>query len=150
MWSDGCWCAQGGGIADYVNNELGNAPDLRDDHEYSTRLFYDLLYFITIIVLALNMIFGIILDTFGQLREEATERRSLMENFCFVCQLPKEHFDEHIRTTTARSGSGFAYHVKHEHNMWDYLCFLIYLKDKDPMDYNGVESYVAEYVEPVL
>lgn len=68
---------QGGGIADYVNNELGNAADLRDNHEHSTRLFYDLLYFITIIVLALNMIFGIILGKLEAEKNPANTRESL-------------------------------------------------------------------------
>lgn len=28
--------------------------------------------------------------------------------------------------------------------MWHYLFFIVYLKDKNPVEYTGIESYVSE------
>lgn len=36
----------------------------------------------------------------------------------------------------------FEEHVKKEHNMWDYLKFIVLLKVKDPTEFTGPESYV--------
>ena len=32
--------------------------------------------------------------------------------------------------------------MKHEHNMWDYIYFYMYLERIDISDHNAVESYV--------
>lgn len=42
---------------------------------------------------------------------------------------------------------GFFYHVKIEHNLWNYLFFISYLKDKETTEYSGFESYVAEKLD---
>ena len=31
--------------------------------------------------------------------------------------------------------------------MWNYLFYIAYLKDKDPTEYTGIESYVADKVD---
>lgn len=36
----------------------------------------------------------------------------------------------------------FEEHLKKEHNMWDYLKFIVLLKVKDPTEFTGPESYV--------
>ena len=41
-------------------------------------------------------------------------------------------------------GTGFENHIKNDHNMWKYLYFLVYLKERDFDDYSGGESYVFE------
>ena len=30
-----------------------------------------------------------------------------------------------------------------DHNLWNYIFYLAYLDKKDPMDYNGIESYIS-------
>jgi hypothetical protein len=44
-------------------------------------------------VILLNVIFGIIIDTFSALREEKDEREYVTENFCFACGIEKVVFD---------------------------------------------------------
>jgi len=39
---------------------------------------------------------------------------------------------------------GFQEHIKKHHYMWNYLFFIVYLQDKDPVEYTGIESYVSE------
>ena len=42
--------------------------------ESTGRYFYDLLFFVVVSVLLLNLIFGIIIDTFSSLRENANQQ----------------------------------------------------------------------------
>ena len=64
----------GGGIGDYISGTLGNAPSVASTGPYAYRLVFDLLFFVIVIVLLLNIIFGIIIDTFGSLREQQNEK----------------------------------------------------------------------------
>lgn len=41
----------------------------------------------------------------------------------------------------------FEEHIKEEHNMWHYLCFIVLVKVKDSTEYTGPESYVAEMIQ---
>ena len=47
------------------------------------RTMFDLMFFIIVLVLLLNIIFGIILDTFSDLREKAKEQNEDMTRFVF-------------------------------------------------------------------
>lgn len=42
---------------------------------------------------------------------------------------------------------GFLYHVKIEHNLWNYIFFISYLKNKEKTEYTGFESYIANKLE---
>ena len=152
----------GGGIADHIKGDLGHEPIFSDNSHFTSRIVYDVVFFVFISVLLLNIIFGIIIDTFGNLREIQAEELRLRTSFCFICGLPKELFDARanavVRAKSGRdAGSGgsdhsqreqlnFAGHIRREHHMWDYLFFLLYLKEKPSCNYTGLESYLAELV----
>ena len=93
-------------------------------------------YYIIVITILLNVIFGIIIDTFGQLRTDAAAKRASMENVCFICGVDRFTFDT--------QGGGFRRHVTEDHNMWSYLYMIVHLREKEPTEYNGWEQYVAD------
>jgi hypothetical protein len=137
----------GGGIADYISFELGYQPFQTgstwwDTNQYTFRTVYDLLYFIAVTILLLNIIFGIILDEFSKLREEKQERDDLQTNYCFVCEIEKGDFDDEASKRKPAESGGFHRHITSEHNMWDYVFYLIYLEGKDETEYTGAETYV--------
>lgn len=105
---------------------------------YFVRFFYDLLIFIIVNIILLNLIFGIIIDAFADLRSKKTEADENIRNYCTICSLESEPFEKH--------GNGFAHHIEHEHNLWNYIFFVYGLKKKDPTEYTGMESYVADMV----
>ncbi len=39
---------------------------------------------------------------------------------------------------------GFEYHLRQEHNVYSYVFYISYLRQKDPTEYSGIESYVSE------
>ena len=38
----------------------------------------------------------------------------------------------------SQEGNGFLDHIRNDHNMWKYLYFLVYLKERDYEDYSGI------------
>lgn len=84
----------------------------------------------------LNIIFGIIIDTFKFLRLENEKRRESDQNICFVCSLD--------RVKLEKSGKDFKQHVTQDHHMWNYLYYFYFLRKKDQTEYDGIESYVFE------
>jgi len=140
----------GGGVGDYMSNELGWSPNLSGDSFLETggilgRMFFDLAFFIIVLVLLLNIIFGIILDTFSNLRETAKEQLEQKQGRCFICGVDKNDIDEAFQKRGI--GKGFEeQHVAHEHNMWDYLSFLMHLQHKDSTEYTGAETFVGNCV----
>ena len=65
------------------------ASTVHSDGSYAQRTVFDLLFFIVVLVLLLNIIFGIVLDTFATMREESNERKAIEEGYCFICMNPK-------------------------------------------------------------
>lgn len=53
------------------------------------RIIYDLSFFVVLIIIVLNLIFGVIIDTFGDLRGEKNEKEDILKNTCFICGLER-------------------------------------------------------------
>jgi len=124
----------GGGMADFLPKR-----SITDTLNFSLRFFFDLSFFVIVIIILLNVIFGIIIDTFAAMREETESKQADMKNNCFICSIDRYTFD--------RQGTPFEIHIKEEHNMWKYLYYLVYLKTKDATELTGLESYVMNLVE---
>ena len=48
-------------------------------------MIYDLLFFFIVIIIVLNLIFGVIIDTFADLRSEKQQKDEILRNSCFIC-----------------------------------------------------------------
>lgn len=105
---------------------------------FAARVIYDLLFFFIVIIIVLNLIFGVIIDTFADLRSEKQQKELILKNTCFICGLNRSAFDN--KTVS------FEEHIKSEHNMWHYLYFIVLVKVKDPTEFTGPESYVHAMV----
>eukprot|EP01061_Rhynchopus_euleeides_P047402 TRINITY_DN9485_c2_g1_i1.p1 TRINITY_DN9485_c2_g1~~TRINITY_DN9485_c2_g1_i1.p1 ORF type:complete len:443 (+),score=233.20 TRINITY_DN9485_c2_g1_i1:103-1431(+) len=118
----------GGGIGD-----LMQPPDW--SHPYAAaRTLFDFLFFVVVIVILLNIIFGVIIDTFAELRSEKQKIEEAIRSRCFICGIESSQFD--------RKAVGFEHHIKNDHNMWNYIFFIHHLQKKDPDEFTGQESYV--------
>ena len=113
-----------------------------EDHHWTGHLIFNLTFFIIIGALLLNMVTGVIVDTFSELREDEKERRDKLNNVCFICGIERAKMDE------LGAGNDFEEHIRHHHDRWSYFYFLHYIWHmRDPMEYNGVESYVDNCVK---
>ena len=52
---------------------------------FVARVVYDLLFFFIVIIIVLNLIFGVIIDTFADLRSEKQQKEEILKNTCFIC-----------------------------------------------------------------
>ncbi|RHY85503.1 hypothetical protein DYB37_001865 [Aphanomyces astaci] len=135
----------GGGIGDYLTSGLNHPPNINVRMAYWLRILYDLSFFVLVIVLLLNIIFGITIDTFGDLRTETNEREDLKRNQCFVCGLSRDVFDNHYMQLGI--SNGFDKHITQDHNMWSYLYFIVHLQSLSLVECTGPEAYVKCLLE---
>ncbi|VDP51034.1 unnamed protein product [Schistosoma curassoni] len=111
----------------------------KTDASFLFRTIYDLSFFVIVIVIILNLIFGVIVDTFAALRQEKQNSEELNKNHCCVCGLHRSAFDH--------SNTSFDEHVEVDHNVWHYIYFIIYLRTKLTDDLTGLEIYIDKLIK---
>nr|XP_036227360.1 ryanodine receptor isoform X21 [Bactrocera oleae] len=117
----------GGGIGDEIGDPDG------DDYEVY-RIIFDITFFFFVIIILLAIIQGLIIDAFGELRDQLESVKENMESNCFICGMGKDFFDI--------VPHGFDTHVQKEHNLANYMFFLMHLINKPDTEYTGQETYV--------
>lgn len=113
------------------------------DINLAPRAVLDISFFMVVMTILLNVIFGIIIDTFGSLREEKDNRESVTVNFCFVCGIDKQTFDR----AATDGADGFRRHIRFDHCMWNYLKFAIFIWEQDKDDDDGLEQFVRRSID---
>uniref|UniRef100_A0A8C4QC96 Ryanodine receptor 2b (cardiac) n=1 Tax=Eptatretus burgeri TaxID=7764 RepID=A0A8C4QC96_EPTBU len=117
----------GGGIGDEIEDPAGDEYELY-------RMIFDITFFFFVIVILLAIIQGLIIDAFGELRDQQEQVKEDMETKCFICGMGNDYFDT--------APHGFETHTLQEHNLANYMFFLMYLINKDETEHTGQESYV--------
>jgi hypothetical protein len=112
------------------------------DHDLDERWILDFLYFVVVLIVLLNVIFGIIIDTFSDLRSKKEERLSDTAEVCFICGIDKQVFDR-----ASDKPNGFQEHIKKDHNMWAYYYFIVFIWEQDKDDDDGMELYVRNCID---
>lgn len=64
------------------------------DYKLNWKSLWDFLYFFVIITLLFEIISGIIIDTFGLLRDEEDERKKNKRDFCLICSIDRATIDK--------------------------------------------------------
>lgn len=122
----------GGGIGDYTQQiQYQDEPQ-----KYAIKIVFDLSFFLVVKIILYNILFGIIIDTFAQLREQKNTMESDKNNRCFICDFERFTFDK-------ESEGGFVRHISKDHNLWYYVYYIVHLQSKETTDYTGIESYVS-------
>ncbi|KAF0686011.1 Aste57867_22165 [Aphanomyces stellatus] len=129
----------GGSIGFFMTVTLDNPPNVSDRSQFWSRIVFDVVFYLFAVIM-LNIIFGITIDTFSDLRTEASERDDRKRNQCFVCGLPRDAYDNHY--IQLGIPNGFDKHIAEEHNMWNYLYFLVHVNSKELIECSGPEAYV--------
>ena len=128
----------------YKNNALGGflstqVPAIVQNSTFKVnwgRFFFDLIFFIAVPTLLVNIISGIIIDNFGERRSKRDELREYQQSRCFVCG----KLDNDI--------SDFSHHTKFIHNCWDYVYYIGILKNTDFKDLkDSTDIYVKKMIE---
>ncbi|KRX28175.1 Ryanodine receptor 44F [Trichinella nelsoni] len=122
----------GGGIGDELQSPYG-------DEREAWRILFDMTFHFFIIIILLAIMQGLIIDAFGDLRDQQESAQDKLESNCFICDIGKDFFE--------RLPHGFDHHTTKEHNLAYYLFFLMHLINKDDTEYTGQETYVWELYE---
>lgn len=77
-------------LSPVLPNKLGDAgpsldASLLQESLFPARVVYDLLFFFIVIIIVLNLIFGVIIDTFADLRSEKQKKEEILKTTCFIC-----------------------------------------------------------------
>ncbi|KAK3233488.1 hypothetical protein CYMTET_56220 [Cymbomonas tetramitiformis] len=109
------------------------------DFAHHARNFYNVLFSLVWQLVLLNVITGLIIDAFMTVRLEEQEKEMDTQQYCFICS-----FDHSVLDSLPNSS--FEKHVQDAHNPWMYVCFMVYLNEKDKTDYSGFESYIYNHL----
>ncbi|GMH85943.1 hypothetical protein TL16_g10388 [Triparma laevis f. inornata] len=115
--------------------------DVADPTVWRNRMLYDITFFVVLGVLLFDVVTGIILDTFGELREEVNDRADKMENETYISGITREKIEE-----LEGNAVDFTQVNQQHQDKWNYLYFLIYLNNKETSEMNGAEAFVHKAV----
>ena len=96
------------------------------------RFIHDLLFFWLLEAMMLHIIYGIIIDSFGELRQAHYLIEKDIANNCFICNVEKDECE--------KNNKSFKEHCENVHNIWDYAFYMITLRMADPQNLNSVNS----------
>ncbi len=127
-------------VTRYGLSSAGGAGDIMY-HTLGSRYLLDLTFFLVVLIVVLNLIFGIIINAFSSLREESKARIANTTETCFICGIDNQTFDR-----ASSVGDGFKTHIKYEHHVWNYLYYIFFLWEQDKDDDDGLEQYIRRCV----
>lgn len=84
-----------------------------------------------------NIITSLIIDAFLSIRLQQQESQTEALNMCFICGFDRLMLDDCRRCS-------FAEHTAAVHNPWHYMCYFMYVMEKNSSERTGLESYVHQ------
>jgi len=130
------------GVTPPQNSSDPNFPF--DQEHFYGRVVFDLSFFVLITTIGMNILFGIIVDTFGALRDQVHERETYKKRTTFISSLERSDIDKSARAVGIPSG--FDYLENDRQNQWNYMNFIFYLKRKDKINYAGPETLINKLI----
>ena len=124
---------QDGGIGTYLDKSLeeGYVPYSLKSY-FNVRFFFDLLFFLLILLIIFQMFLSTIIDYFNETRENTEDFQRGLETKCIVCGLEREK----IEKLYSHDKNAFDNHINIYHNAFNYIYYLMYLQSsakKDPI-----------------
>merc|ERR1719198_1563614 len=103
---------------------VGNAMDsvsYQDGLTYADRVLFGIVFFFLLGVILFDIVTGLIIDTFSNLREDTANRLAYMLNTAFISDLERADYEEH--------GPDFKFDkLNADQNTWNYVYFMAYLR----------------------
>ena len=121
----------GGGIGDVLGEQ-----GFDNVSAYYLRWITDMVFYITVILLLLNMINGVIVSTFSQIREMSQQKEDDINNKCFICNIERKIFE--------KKKKDFLKHQEEEHNLTHYIMFFIYVLRISEKDLDADQTFIVD------
>jgi len=112
---------------------------LKNKKHYIIRLILDDLFFLLIVIIMIDMVFGIIINSFDELRHRNQKYHKDKKNICYICHSNRDSLEK-VRIN-------FKEHVKKTHCLWNYVEYMISLKMKDIHDLNDANQLIREKID---
>jgi hypothetical protein len=123
-----------GGIGDFSGYK-----SFSDTKNYWGNFIFNWIFYFTIVLIMINIVNGIIVDTFQDLREQSSLKLDSLTNVCYICSLNRSKFEI--------NGLNYTKHIKGEHNLLNYFHYLIKVKSADENDLNSLDYQVLNYMK---
>ena len=122
---------QDGGIGTYLDKSLEkNYVPYSVPAYFNLRFFFDLLFFLVILLLIFQMFLSIIIDYFNETRENNEDFENELETTCIVCGTDREK----IEKINSNDKDAFNKHITYSHNVFNYIYYLMYLQSSSMRD----------------
>ena len=116
---------QDGGVGTYLDKTL---EPYYVPYTYKTylgiRFWYDNIFYYIAITTIFQMFLSIINNYFSSQREDQEKFAEIVEKECIICGIEREAIDKMY----SNHKSAFEIHTNHDHNITNYICYLIYLQ----------------------
>ena len=106
---------------------------------YFSEVLCEWLFFFVIILVMLNIINGIIVDTFQEQREKNNIRNDAKLNRCFICH--------HDRQYIEKNGFNSSIHMYNKHSYRNYFDYLISIQKQNKLDLNSLDFVIWQKME---
>ena len=102
------------------------------------RVLFDFLFGFLLTMIVIQLISGLIIDKFKELRDNEDKIREHISQFCISCGRSADE----VETVTKEP---FEINIQSYHNLWFYLIYIGYLNTKPVIDHTGIESYIYKH-----
>lgn len=110
-----------------------------EDRGYFKEFFFGWMFYFIIMLIIVNIVNGIIVDTFQALREQNNLKDDILYNFCYICSLQRGDFEV--------KGINYEKHINEDHYIKNYFDYLIKLQGTDEHDLNSLDSQVLQSIK---
>lgn len=106
---------------------------ITDHFFYYSRLLFVTFYFFIVKISLMSMIFGTILDTFREQRKKFQKALFERQNVCYICGALRDELEQ--------QGINFNHHINKVHFLWDYINYILFLKQSDIHELNSINDF---------
>ena len=109
------------------------------DPGYFNEFFIEWLFYFSIILVMLNVINSIIVDTFQEQREKANNRNDSKENVCYICNTNRTYFE--------KNGIDYDHHIEVTHSLQNYFQYCLTILKTSKQDLNSLDYSILEQIQ---
>lgn len=102
------------------------------------KFMLDMVYFVFFGLLFTNIVSGIMIDTFAELRDQRQKIEDDKKNKCFICGIDRQTLEKEMES--------FEHHIDSRHYLWNYLFYIYCLIKKDSTEYSGLEYAIMDMI----
>ena len=126
-----------GGFGAYMD-PISTPNDIKEEASFNIgRLIFDQLSNFVLLILIMQILAGLIIDKFGEIRENSENMEEELKSSCIVC-------GEDADVVERRTGETFDYHKEQVHNLWYYILYIGYLRKKPKDEFNAMETRIHD------